>query len=96
MKKPRPPETQASAAVQPEERTRLEDALQRLEGIAARLETGSLPLEEALELYREARALHAVCVERLTEAERELQVLMTNGELRAEGARGDGDAGAED
>ena len=74
---------------------RLEDALLRLESIAAQLEAGSLPLEEALALYREARALHAVCVERLSEAERELQVLMANGELRVEEPRSGDEAGSQ-
>ena len=64
----------------------LEETLQRLEAIAARLESGGLPLEEALALYREARDLHAGCVARLGEAERELQILMADGETRAERA----------
>jgi exodeoxyribonuclease VII small subunit len=95
MSKERVPGRKPIAAPPQSDSPRLEDALLRLETIAAQLEAGSLPLEEALALYREARALHAVCVERLGEAERELQVLMANGELRAEGAHGDGEAGAE-
>jgi exodeoxyribonuclease VII small subunit len=67
-------------------RPTLEETLQRLEAIAARLESGGLPLEEALALYREARDLHAACVARLGEAERELQILMADGETRAERA----------
>jgi exodeoxyribonuclease VII small subunit len=67
---------------------RLEEALAQLEAIAGRLEKGTLPLEEALALYREARGLHARCVALLSEAERELQVLMPGGELRPEPAAG--------
>lgn len=64
----------------------LEQALARLEAIAGRLEQGTLALEEALALYREARELHARCVALLGAAEQELQVLMPDGELRPESA----------
>jgi exodeoxyribonuclease VII small subunit len=64
----------------------MEELLQRLEAIATRLESGGLPLEDALALYREARDLHAACVARLGEAERELQILMADGETRGERA----------
>jgi exodeoxyribonuclease VII small subunit len=67
-------------------RPTLEEMLQRLEAIAARLESGGLPLEESLALDREARDLHGDCVARLGEAERELQILMADGETRAERA----------
>ncbi|MBD3236901.1 MAG: exodeoxyribonuclease VII small subunit [Candidatus Eisenbacteria bacterium] len=53
----------------------LEAALRRLEQIAERLEGGSLDLEAAMRLYREARELHRVCVRRLSEAEREVRLL---------------------
>jgi exodeoxyribonuclease VII small subunit len=67
----------------------LEAALRRLEEIAARLEAGTLDLEPALGLYREARELHGFCVARLAAAERELQILMADGSVGPEG----GDAG---
>jgi exodeoxyribonuclease VII small subunit len=62
----------------------LEEALAGIEAIAAKLEAGDLDLETSLRLYREARSLHALCVSRLSEAERELQILMADGELRTE------------
>jgi len=67
----------------------LEAALQRLEEIAVRLETGSLDLETSLALYREARDLHAACVARLAAAEHDLQILMADGSLQAEGSLGE-------
>ena len=72
----------------------LERALQRLEEIAARLETGTLDLEGSLTLYREARDLHSYCVARLAAAERDLQILMSDGTLQVE-TPGEGDAEAE-
>ncbi len=71
------------------EGTSLEEALRRIEEIATRLETGSLDLESSLALYREARDLHAFCVARLAAAERDLQILMADGEIRPEGREAD-------
>jgi len=73
----------------PEEKPmNLEEGLERLEAIAARLEAGTLPLEEALALYREAHELHGRCAARLAEAEREIEILMPDGELRPESETG--------
>ncbi len=57
------------------ENLNLERAIGRLEEIAARLEAGDLDLEESLELYKEAKRLHAFCVERLSQVEREIEIL---------------------
>ncbi len=60
---------------------RIEEALERLEEIAAQLEGGDLDLERALTMFREARGLYGHCVQRLGEAEQEVRVLMADGGL---------------
>ncbi|MCK4306148.1 MAG: exodeoxyribonuclease VII small subunit [Candidatus Eisenbacteria sp.] len=74
----------------------LEKALERLEEIARQLEGGSLDLELSLQRYREARELYGRCVARLSEAEREVRILMADGSLGSQdsdtaggGGRGD-------
>jgi exodeoxyribonuclease VII small subunit len=46
-----------------------EEALTRLETIVDELDTGHLPLEQALERFREGTALKALCERKLAEAE---------------------------
>jgi len=46
-----------------------EDALKRLEAIVAQLETGEIPLEQAITLYAEGDRLRARCDERLAAAQ---------------------------
>lgn len=62
----------------------LEVALRRLEEIASQLESGSLDLESSLRLYREAGELHAACVSRLAEVEREVRILTEQGSVAGE------------
>jgi exodeoxyribonuclease VII small subunit len=62
-----------------EDSRRLEEALRRLEEIAGVLERGTLDLESSLALYREACDLHAFCVARLAEVEREARILTEDG-----------------
>ena len=65
------------------ERT-FEESLNELERIVKQLETGDLPLEESLKLFEEGVKLSRSCRERLTVAERRIEVLMKdgNGDLR--------------
>ena len=51
------------------ERPNYETALERLEAIVQRLESGQLDLDESLELFEEGTALLKVCHGRLAEAE---------------------------
>jgi exodeoxyribonuclease VII small subunit len=53
-----------------------EAALARLEEIAARLESGELPLEEAIALAEEGRQLSETCERQLTEAEGKIEQLV--------------------
>ena len=62
----------------------LEQAMDRLEQIAREVEAGTLDLEASLQRYREARELYTLCVARLSEAEREVRVLMADGSLASE------------
>ena len=53
-----------------------ETSLTELEGIVAKLEDGDLPLEQSLELFEKGIRLSKECRERLTNAERRIEVLM--------------------
>ena len=52
-----------------------ETALQRLEEIVKKLETGDLPLASALELFEEGVTLSRFCHTKLDEAERKVEIL---------------------
>jgi exodeoxyribonuclease VII small subunit len=52
-----------------------EDALNELEEVVARLESGDLPLEETLELYERGQTLAARCEDALDAAELRLEKL---------------------
>jgi exodeoxyribonuclease VII small subunit len=53
-----------------------ETSLNELEKIVKQLEDGDLPLEESLTLFETGVKLSRECRERLTNAERRIQVLM--------------------
>lgn len=53
-----------------------EESLNDLERIVKQLEDGDLPLEESLKLFEEGVKLSRECRERLTNAERRIEVLM--------------------
>lgn len=57
-----------------------EKSLDELEKIVAKLEAGDLPLEESLKLFEEGVKLSRNCRERLTNAERRIEMLMSDGE----------------
>lgn len=63
--------------------TTFEAALAELESIVQKLEAGDLPLEESLELFEKGIGLSRSCRERLTNAERRIELLMkdANGEF---------------
>jgi exodeoxyribonuclease VII small subunit len=54
---------------------KFEDALQRLEEIVDRLETGELPLEDSLKVFEEGVALARRCSKYLEEAEKRVELL---------------------
>ena len=63
-----------------------ETSLAELEKIVGKLENGDLPLEQSLELFEKGIKLSRECRERLTNAERRIEILMkdANGDLKAE------------
>lgn len=64
-----------------------EQSLDELEKIVKQLEDGDLPLEKSLELFENGVKLSRECRERLTNAERRIEVLMkdSNGNFSVEG-----------
>ena len=63
-----------------------ETSLAELEQIVTKLEDGDLPLEESLELFEKGIKLSRECRERLTNAERRIEILMkdADGEIVVE------------
>lgn len=53
-----------------------ETSLAELEQIVAKLESGDLPLEASLELFEKGIKLSRECRERLTKAERRIEILI--------------------
>lgn len=54
------------------EQIRFEEAILKLEGIVQKLETGDVPLEDAISLYKEGMELSAFCHGKLQDAEKQL------------------------
>ncbi len=55
---------------------KFEDALEKLEDIVKKMETGDLPLEEALKSFEEGIKLIRSCQSKLDEAGRRVEVLL--------------------
>jgi exodeoxyribonuclease VII small subunit len=53
-----------------------EDALNEINEIVEKLESGELPLDDSLELFSRGRKLIDFCSQKLTEAESKLKVLL--------------------
>lgn len=68
-----------------------EESLNDLERIVKQLEDGDLPLEESLRLFENGVKLSRECRERLTNAERRIEVLMreNDGSISIETIAGD-------
>src|SRR3979409_125546 len=60
-----------------------ESSLEELERIVRELEQGELTLEKSLELFEQGVKLSRDCQERLTEAERRIEILMRDNQGRA-------------
>jgi exodeoxyribonuclease VII small subunit len=61
-----------------------EKAFSRLEEILEKLNSGALPLDEALKFYEEANGLIQTCSKKLNDAERKIEILIKerNGDLQ--------------
>lgn len=57
------------------EEIKFEKALERLEKIVEELETGNIPLDESLKKYEEGVKLSRLLSEKLSQAEKKIQVL---------------------
>ncbi|WP_058303724.1 exodeoxyribonuclease VII small subunit [Gorillibacterium timonense] len=59
-----------------------EEAMERLEGIVTRLESGDVPLEQAIEWFQEGMKLSQLCGQKLEQVERKIEMLVAeNGSL---------------
>jgi exodeoxyribonuclease VII small subunit len=61
-----------------EKKQTFETSLKELERIVRRLEEGDLPLEESLKLFETGVKLSRECQERLNQAERRIEILLTD------------------
>ncbi|MBI4398716.1 MAG: exodeoxyribonuclease VII small subunit [Candidatus Omnitrophica bacterium] len=68
------------------EEMKFEKALERLEEIVSQLESGDIALEEAIKRYEEGVKLSRVCLEKLSQAERKVEILTKalSGEIKKE------------
>lgn len=55
-----------------EQPIRFEEAMFKLEEVVQKLETGDVPLEDAITLYKKGMELSAFCHEKLQDAEKQL------------------------
>ena len=75
---------QSAAGETAREEMSFEEAMDKLEAIVARLESGDVPLEAAIELFQEGMALSRLCGQKLDQVERRIEMLLEdeNGQLR--------------
>jgi len=66
-----------------EEPRTFEASLEALEQIVRQLESGDLPLEKSLELFEHGIRLSRECQDRLSQAERRIEVLMRDNQGRS-------------
>lgn len=67
-----------------------EDALQRLEAIVSKLESGQAPLEESIALYEEGARLKAHCENRLKAAQLRVEKIVVGPDGQANGVESTG------
>lgn len=53
-----------------------EEAMDKLEQIVAKLESGDVPLEKAIELFQEGMELSHLCGQKLEQVERKIETLL--------------------
>ncbi|REE70623.1 exodeoxyribonuclease VII small subunit [Paenibacillus taihuensis] len=66
----------AKEKVLEEEAISFETAMERLESIVSKLESGDVPLETAIELFQEGMKLSQLCGAKLEDVERKIEVLI--------------------
>lgn len=55
-----------------------EEAMNELEQIVKQLETGDVPLEDAIELYKKGMELSSLCQHKLQDAEEQFMTMINN------------------
>ena len=55
---------------------RFEEAVKRLEEIVNKLEAGDLSLDDSIKLFEEGVKLYQICLKRLDEAEKKVEILL--------------------
>ncbi|AZN40632.1 exodeoxyribonuclease VII small subunit [Paenibacillus albus] len=66
----------AKEKVMEEQAISFEAAMERLESIVSKLESGDVPLETAIELFQEGMKLSQLCGSKLEDVERKIEVLI--------------------
>jgi exodeoxyribonuclease VII small subunit len=64
------------AALPEDESVSFETAMERLETIVSRLESGDVPLEQAIELFQQGMKLSHLCSKKLEQVERKIEMLV--------------------
>lgn len=60
-----------------------EEAMEKLEEIVEKLETGDIPLEKAIEYYQEGMKLSKICSEKINNVrEKMVKIVNENGEIK--------------
>jgi exodeoxyribonuclease VII small subunit len=59
---------------------KFEEALEKLEEIVRRMEAGEMTLEESLKAFEEGIKLSRLCMKKLDEADRRVELLLREGE----------------
>lgn len=62
-----------------ETKVSFEEAMEKLEQIVGRLESGDVPLEQAIELFQEGMRLSNICSGKLEQVERKIEMLLEEG-----------------
>lgn len=61
-----------------EKTKQFEEAMNELEQIVKQLETGDVPLEDAIELYKKGMELSSLCQHKLQHAEEQFMTMINN------------------
>ncbi|GKV68120.1 exodeoxyribonuclease 7 small subunit [Sporosarcina sp. NCCP-2716] len=63
---------------------KFEEAMMQLEKIVQQLETGDVPLEDSITLYKQGMELSAFCQQKLQHAEKQLITIVDNTDAAAQ------------
>ena len=55
-------------------------SIQRLEQIVQQIDSGELDIDELAEKIKEAKAIIAFCIEKLTHVDKEVEILLSDGQ----------------